>query len=55
MINYIILTEEECYELYMDRSVQYKNKADNKTYVLCSEEFFKSFNMIKDNEEEVTE
>ena len=51
MTEYIILTEDECYDLYLDRAVMYKDKKGTK-YVLCSEEFFKNYNMIRENEEE---
>ena len=52
MTEYIVLTEDECYDLYLDRAVTYKSENGTK-YVLCSEEFFKNYNMIRENEEEV--
>ena len=50
MKEFIVLTEEECYDLYCDKPITYKSKADNKEYVFCSEEYYKSYIAVKVNE-----
>lgn len=50
MKEFIVLTEEECYDLYCDRPITYKSKTDDKEYVFCSEECYKAHIAVKVNE-----
>ncbi len=50
MTKYIVLTEDECYDLYCDKPITYKSKTDGKEYVFCSEEYYKSYMAVKVNE-----